>query len=158
MNTLQPLPPPIDQLLSAYDWYDHPEGPKFVETHRDEYRTCGHWLFLKGKISAFHQVFNNAELWLIHQGSLMIYLISPTGDLTTVRLGTNLALGETPVYAVPAGYWQAATLAEGADYAFGSNVCAPAFSFAQFCLADREALRQQFPQHRDLITTLTYAT
>jgi hypothetical protein len=35
----------IDDILAAYDWFDHPDGPKFVETHRDEHRTSGHWLF-----------------------------------------------------------------------------------------------------------------
>jgi predicted cupin superfamily sugar epimerase len=40
----------------------------FVETHRDEFRTSVHWLFLPDAFSAFHKVNNNAELWRIHLG------------------------------------------------------------------------------------------
>jgi len=145
-----------DRLLAAYDWYDHPEGPKFVETHRDAYRTCGHWLFLPGKISAFHQVLDGDELWLIHRGSLLVHVLSAAGTLSTERLGLELAAGERPVVSVPAGAWQAAELAPGAALAFGSNVCAPPFSFEAFRLTPRDELLRRFPRHEELVTRLTY--
>ena len=46
----------IEDILAAYDWFDHPEGLKYVQTYGDAYRNCGHWLFLPGIISAFHKV------------------------------------------------------------------------------------------------------
>lgn len=52
----------IEALLRNYNWYDHPEGPKFVETHRDAFRTSGHWLFLPGAVSRLHKVKNNEEI------------------------------------------------------------------------------------------------
>ncbi len=148
----------IDALLAAYDWYDHPEGPKFVETHRDAHRTCGHWLFLPGAISAFHQVLNNEELWLIHAGRLWLHVIEADGSHRLHRLGGNVARGERPVVAVGRALWQAAELPPGEPFAFGSNLCAPPFEFGRFRLAERAALIAQFPQHRGLITRLTYDT
>jgi len=147
----------LDRLLEDYDWYDHPEGPKFVETHRDAHRTCGHWLFLPGVISAFHQVLNGDELWLIHRGSLLVHGIDAAGEWTTVRLGFRSELGERPVQVVPAGVWQAAELPPDAPFAFGSNVCAPPFRFEEFRMAERSELLARFPRHADRIRRLTYA-
>jgi predicted cupin superfamily sugar epimerase len=85
----------IDELLAAYDWFEHPDGPYFfVETHRDSYRTSGHWLFLPGGFSSFHKVCNNEELWLIHAGRLLLHLLDPDGAHHVLRLGPDLAAGE----------------------------------------------------------------
>jgi hypothetical protein len=52
----------LSEILTAYPWYDHPEGLKFVETHRDAHRTSGHWLLLLGKFSTFHKWVGGDEL------------------------------------------------------------------------------------------------
>ena len=145
----------IDDILAAYDWFDHPEGPRFVETHRDAHRSSGHWLFLPGVFSTFHKVRNNEELWLIHSGRLLVHVLDPNGAHHTLRLGTDLAAGERPIVTVPVDYWQAAEIPEGTPFAFGTNVCAPAFSYDEFTMASREGLLRNFPGHRDLITRLT---
>ncbi|MDX2303719.1 MAG: cupin domain-containing protein [Microscillaceae bacterium] len=147
----------LQAILKAYNWYDHPEGPKFVETHRDAYRTSGHWLFLPGAISAFHQVLNNEELWLIHQGRLRVHVIDSEGQHTVHQLGMNIQAGERPVITVPLGYWQAAELPEGEAYAFGTNVCAPCFEFQEFRLGLRDEMIAMFPQHEVLIGRLAQA-
>lgn len=145
----------IDNILAAYDWFDHPEGPKFVETHLDAHRSSGHWLFLPGVFSSFHKVRNNEELWLIHLGRLLVHVLDPDGAHHKLHLGTNLAAGERPMVTVPGNYWQAAEIPDGTPFAFGTNVCAPAFSYKEFTLAYREDLLRDFPDHRDLITRLT---
>lgn len=145
----------IDEILAAYDWFDHPDGPKFVETHRDEFRSSGHWLFLPGAFSSFHKVLNNEELWLIHTGRLLVHVLHPDGMHKILRLGTDFAAGEQPVVTVPAGHWQAAELPEGVPFAFGTNVCAPSFSFEKFNIALRDDLLRDFPDHTDLIMRLT---
>jgi predicted cupin superfamily sugar epimerase len=145
----------IDTILKAYDWFDHPDGPKFVETHRDTYRTSGHWLFLPGAFSSFHKVHNNEEIWLVHVGRLLIHMLNPDGDHEILRLGTDLDAGERPVVTVPAGVWQAAELPDGTAFAFGTNVCAPAFSFDEFSIASRESLLRDYPGHKELITCFT---
>ena len=145
----------IESLLKSYNWFDHPDGPKFVETHRDDYRTSGHWLFLPGSFSSFHKVKNNDELWLIHQGKLLLHLLEPDGGKRTIHLGMDLDAGETPVANAPKGYWQAAELPEKEAFAFGTNVCAPPFSFDQFCIADRGFLLKDYPNEQELILRLT---
>ena len=145
----------LDDILTAYDWFDLPGGPKFVETHRDDHRTSGHWLFLPGVFDAFHKVRNNEELWLIHLGRVLVHVLDPAGAHHVLRLGTDLAAGERPVVTVPANYWQAAELPEGNPFAFGTNVCAPVFSYEEYALARREDLLRDFPDHADLINRLT---
>jgi len=145
----------IDTILKTYDWFDHPEGSKFVETYRDKYRTSGHWLFLPGSFSSFHRVYNNEEIWSIHIGRLLIHVIDQNGDHQILRLGTDLEKGERPIVTVPTGFLQAAELPERTDFAFGTNICAPAFLYEEFGLASREELIGSYPKHKELIMRLT---
>ena len=146
----------IEEILAAYDWFDHSDGPyKFVETHRNANLTSGHWLFLPGSFSSFHKVTNNEELWSIHMGQVLVHMLDPEGAHHVLRLGTNLAAGERPLVTVPANYWQAAEIPEGTPFAFGTNVCAPPFSYEQFAIARREELLREYPDHTDLIMRLT---
>ncbi|MEW6130631.1 MAG: cupin domain-containing protein [Acidobacteriota bacterium] len=145
----------LNKILTSYDWFDHPDGPKFVETHRDTYRTVGHWLFLPQSFSAFHRVENNEEIWAIHSGRLLIHILEPPGQHKIFRLGMDFNNGERPVVTVAKGVWQAAEIPAGVEFAFGTNICAPPFSFAEFSIAKRETLVQQFPQHEESILRLT---
>lgn len=146
----------LGELLRGYEWYDHPEGPKFVETHRDEHRTCGHWLFLPGSISVFHRVLNNEELWIAQRGRLLVHTLDPRGEHVVRTLGFDVSVGEHPVLSVPLGWLQAAELAPGEPFAFGANVCAPPFHFERFELTPRAALIESWPQHRELALRLTH--
>ncbi len=148
----------IADILAAYDWFDHPDGPKFVETHRDEFRSSGHWLFLPGAFSSFHKVLNHEELWLIHVGRLLIHTLESDGTHRLLRLGTDFAAGERPVLTVPAGCWQAAEISEDTPFAFGTNVCAPPFSYETFIIANRAELLRDYPDHTGLILRLTRST
>jgi len=145
----------LEDILTVYDWFDHPDGPKFVETQRDAYRSSGHWLFLPGAFSSFHNVTNSEELWLIHMGRLLIHVLDPEGDHHILRLGTDFAVGERPVVTVPAGYWQAAELPEGTPFAFGANICSPPFSYENFNIARREDLLVVYPNHAEVVVRLT---
>ncbi|MDE2059871.1 MAG: cupin domain-containing protein [candidate division NC10 bacterium] len=145
----------LDQLIKRYDWYDHPEGLKFVETHRDEYRTSGHWLMLPGTFSAFHRVLNNEELWYIHYGKITLHTIDTRGRLRSLTLGPDVSAGESPVIAVPKNCWQAAEIGDGVPYAFGSVVCAPAFRFELFEIGNRQCLIEKFPRYGEVISRLT---
>lgn len=145
----------LETILSSYAWFDHIEGVKFVETHRDAYRTSGHWLFLPGAVSYFHKVKNNAELWYIHEGKLIIHLLTPQGQYQKLLLGTDLQSEERPVVEIPVNCWQAAELPEGVPFAFGTNVCAPVFSYEHLVVADRDSLMKEYPLYSDLIQRLT---
>ena len=66
-----------------------------------------------------------------------------------------------PQALVPAGSWQGARLAGGPHlpaqhaWALVSCVVTPGFDFADFELAERDALLAEHPQHADLIRELT---
>jgi predicted cupin superfamily sugar epimerase len=96
---------------------------------------------------------NNEELWLIHLGRVLVHVLDPDGAHHVLRLGADLAAGERPVVTVPVNYWQAAEIPEGTPFAFGTNVCAPAFSYEEFAIARREDLLRDFPDHTDLSTS-----
>lgn len=145
----------IEDLLTAFPWFDHPEGMKFVEVAKNDHRTVGHWLFVPGSISVFHRVKQCDEIWAIHAGRLTLHVVEPAGKHRVLQLGLAVAAGERPMAVVPAGHWQAAELPAGAAYAFGSNVCAPGFSYAGLELARRADLCRAHPQHTGLITRLT---
>lgn len=148
----------LEEVLGAYDWYDHPEGVRFVETERDPHRTSGHWLYAPGTTSVFHRVVDNAELWYVHHGRLLLHVLEPGGAATTLRLGTDVARGERPQHVVPVGSWQAAELPADTSWAFGSVVCAPPFSFDEsFEIASRDVLLGGWPEHAALIRRLTNA-
>ncbi len=146
----------LEQLLRAYQWFDHPEGMKFVEAQQDAFRTVGHWLFQPGAMSAFHRVLNCEEIWALHVGRLHLHVIAPDGAYRLVRLGLDLAGGDVPVATVPKGHWQAAELAPAVPFAFGTNVCAPGFRYSELQIAPRLELAELFPQHQDLIVQLTH--
>ncbi len=145
----------LNEILRGYKWYDHPEGLKFVETHRDAYRTSGHWLLLPGAVSRFHRWVSGEELWFIHMGRVDLHVIEPSGRHTVVTLGTGIRGGEQAAAAVQASCWQAAELPDGVEFAFGSVVCAPPFSFEDFVAADGKQLVVEFPEHAELIRRLT---
>jgi predicted cupin superfamily sugar epimerase len=73
------------------------------------------------------------------------------------RLGPNLAGGEVPQAAVPAGHWFGARLAETRPDAFALVGCtvAPGFDFADFEPARRDEMLAAHPQHETLIRALT---
>lgn len=148
--------PMLEALLDGYRWFDHREGMKFVETHRDAHRTVGHWLFLPGTHSAFHRVTNCEEIWAIHAGRLDLHVIDTAGTYRRHHLGLDLASGERPVVTVPPRSWQAAELPAGLPLAFGTNICAPGFQYSEFELGKRAEMLASFPEHADLISRLSH--
>jgi predicted cupin superfamily sugar epimerase len=112
-------------------------------------------VLLPGSFSSFHKVLNSDELWLIHAGTLHVHVLEPSGTYTLLRLGVDVCSGERPVVTVPAGHWQAAELAPGVPFAFGTNVCAPPFSFDHFSIAARDELLSEHPTHSALVCRLT---
>jgi predicted cupin superfamily sugar epimerase len=128
----------IDQL----DMRQHPEGGWYVETWRAPASAVGErpaasailFLLRAGERSHWHRV-DAAEVWQWSAGDALELRIWAEGEdaITTIRLGDDLAIGETPQAVVPAGAWQAATPL-GA-WALVGCIVAPAFDFEGFELA-----------------------
>jgi predicted cupin superfamily sugar epimerase len=56
---------------------------------------------------------------------------------------------------VPAGIWQGAYLLEGGQFALMGATVAPGFDFSDRELGTRKELLERYPQHNDIITSLT---
>ena len=127
----------------------HPEGGWFVETWRSTTTvevpgyptsralgTAIYFLLLAGEESAWHRV-RSAELWFHHRGAVLELSLGGDGDypadVTTHRVGPDVASGESPQLLVPPGHWQAARPA-GEEPVLVSCVVVPGFDFADFDL------------------------
>jgi predicted cupin superfamily sugar epimerase len=113
----------------------HPEGGRYREIWRDRPTEGGRGAgtsitFLLGReeFSHWHRI-DAAEIWLWQAGAPLLLEI----DDRTVRLGPDLAGGETLQAVVPAGAWQAAR-PRGA-WSLVACVVAPAFEFEGFEMA-----------------------
>lgn len=107
--------------------------------------------------SAFHKI-NQDETWYFHEGtSIKIHQIAPDGTYSFVTLGNNIIKKQQFQYTVPAEYWFGATVEKDNSYALVGCAVAPGFDFNDFVLANRHKMIDLFPQHTDIIKSLTKA-
>ncbi|MBY0466335.1 MAG: cupin domain-containing protein [Burkholderiales bacterium] len=150
----------------------HPEGGYYRETYRSAHTlpvlqpadatpalrnvcTGIYFLLEAGNFSAFHQIASD-EMWHFYAGqAIEVLQIDTVGTLTCTRLGPDLLNGDVPQHVVPARTWFASRVAQGGAFALVGCTVAPGFDFADFELAKRHALCNQYPQHRALIAGLT---
>jgi predicted cupin superfamily sugar epimerase len=105
-------------------------------------------------MARFHRVLNAAEVWVIHEGRLLLHIGESDGRVRTVRLAAGNRAGAVSTCTVPRGAWQAAELPSSSAYAFGTNLCAPAFDYAQWELGEPDRLRTELPAASALIRRL----
>lgn len=150
----------------------HPEGGYFAETYRSvetipqaalpgrfggarSFGTAIYFLLESHHISALHRI-SSDEVWHFYDGgTLEIFVISPAGVLTVIRLGRHLDQGDVLQAVVLAGSWFGSKPKPGTDFALVGCTVAPGFDFADFEMADRATLLAEFPQHRAVIEALT---
>jgi predicted cupin superfamily sugar epimerase len=63
--------------------------------------------------------------------------------------------GQLPQLTVPAGCWFASSVKNEDDYSFVGCTVAPGFDFDDFELATFQALAEEYPQHQEVIRSLT---
>lgn len=115
--------------------------------------TSIYFLLQHGEFSAFHRIASD-ELWHHYDGdTLCIYEILPDGALITHLLGTGH--DATPFAIIKAGSWFASRVEGEGSYTLCGCTVAPGFDFADFELAERSALQQQYPVHAAIIEELT---
>lgn len=166
--------------MSANYWIDqlslqsHPEGGYFKETYRSpeqintpslnsqfpdgrSYSTAIYFLLRTNEFSAFHRI-KSDELWHFYKGNALgIYIITLSGKLEIIKLGSHPEKGETFQAFVPAGCWFASKVLDVAPDAYALVGCtvSPGFDFADFEMAERAMLINEFPQHEETIISLT---
>lgn len=151
----------------------HPEGGYFKETYRASesihadslpscfngsrnFSTAIYYLLQRGDRSAFHRI-QSDECWHFYAGqTLLIHIIFNNGKYDSIKLGPDLAAGETFQYVVPATTWFAAEPAPGSAFALAGCTVAPGFDFRDFKMADKKTLLAAFPQHNDIVKRLCF--
>lgn len=146
----------------------HPEGGYYTETYRSDevvslksfngsrnISTGIYYLLEKGTFSAFHRI-KSDEMWHFYDGTdLSVYILDQQGALEVIRLGRNIGNGEKLQAVVPAGCWFASRVESEDGLALVGCTVSPGFDFKDFEMGNRNDLIQKFPEHSELIKSLT---
>ncbi|NHK28006.1 cupin domain-containing protein [Parvularcula flava] len=135
----------FDRLIDRYDLQPHPEGGWFAETYRagvtvDTLKgpraasTAILFLLAAGNVSHLHRIASD-EVWHFYEGGPLLVHELRDGEVHVTRLSQD-----NPQHVVPAGTWFGARPASGTAHSLVGCTVAPGFDFADFELADREAL------------------
>jgi hypothetical protein len=153
-------------LIEKYALESHPEGGWFKETYRSKdsiypnpelernISTAIYFLLEKGNFSGFHKI-KSDECWHFYAGGrLLIHVINDSGEIETIKLGSDVLHGEKFQYVVPANKWFASEPDVDTDFSFVGCTVAPGFDFSDFELAKAEELMRLFPHLKDEISRL----
>ncbi|MBF0779859.1 MULTISPECIES: cupin domain-containing protein [unclassified Granulicatella] len=156
----------INDWINRLHLEPHPEGGYFKQTYKSLETTQlsdGRLRFLSSSIlflltssnpSHFHRL-KSDEIWYYHHGHpLTIHLLHPNGTYQQVILGLDHHLQ----YKVPKGTIFGSTVnsTNPDDFAIVSCSVTPAFEYADFELFTKEQLYALYPNHAEIINTLTY--
>ncbi|MEO1655019.1 MAG: cupin domain-containing protein [Bacteroidota bacterium] len=149
----------------------HPEGGYFREIYRSKgfipqtalgttyggnrpYSTSIYFLLKSDNFSAFHRLASD-EIWHFYEGSgIHIHCISPEGNYFIEKIGKQPEKEEVFQVVIPAFTWFAAEVPEIGAYGLVGCAVAPGFDFADFEMAQTEALQKKYPQHEGIIKRL----
>lgn len=141
-----------------------PEGGYFRRTAEAAERLPGserraysviYFLVTPSGFSAMHRL-ESDETWCFHCGDGLESLrLTSDGAGKIVKLGLDLAAGETPQDVVSAGIWQGTRLKPGGRWALVSCVVAPEFRWSDFTLGERRDLAAKYPDFAQEIPALT---
>ena len=159
------------QLMKQYNLQPHSEGGWYKETYKSSeyipeaalperfngvrvFSTAIYFLLEQGNFSAFHRI-KADECWHFYAGdTLLIHIIENDCNYCCIKLGKEIAAGETFQYVVPANTWFAAEPAPDSIFSLAGCTVAPGFDFADFEIADKKNLLFSFPQHNIIINRL----
>lgn len=123
------------------------EGGRWSQSWRSESESAIYYLLVAPEYSAPHRL-DRLEIFCFHAGApAAMLLLHPDGSVTRPVLGLDVARGERPQVAVPAGTWQA-TVTRGSWSLLGTVVVPP---YTDDCVefASAEALAAQYPSAAD---------
>lgn len=154
-------------LIQKLQLQAHPEGGFYRETYRSEQNmitdngnnrnvcTAIYYLLENKDRSHFHRI-KSDESWFFHQGECMEIVSLQNGKLETTWLGNNIEQGEVPQATIPANTWFACKIKSQSGYSFVSCTVAPGFDFADFELANKTELMEDYPDFKDVIEEFTW--
>ena len=154
------------EIVQKLGLIEHPEGGFYKETYRSSSSmeteqnairnvcTAIYFLLENDNISLFHRI-QSDELWFFHQGEPLEIVFVKEGVLNSIILGNSFENGEVPQATIPANTWFASSVKQRKGYSLVSCTVAPGFDFADFELASRENLLQEFPHLKETIQKFT---
>jgi predicted cupin superfamily sugar epimerase len=163
---------PANAWIAALQLKPHPEGGYYRETYRAEERvarehlparfsgdrafsTAIYFLLSGEDFSALHRI-KQDEVWHFYDGSsIILHIIDPDSNYSTIRVGRNIQRGEVPQAVVKAGCLFGATVSDASSYALSGCTVAPGFDFADFEMPNRAELCALYPAHQSIIEQLT---
>ncbi len=149
----------------------HPEGGYYKETYRSSekinssalpgrfnadrnFSTAIFYLLEQQDYSAFHKI-KSDECWHYYAGdTLLIHVLYNNGNYACIKLGSEIDKHEVLQFVVPANTWFAAECAEKSLFVLTGCTVAPGFDFADFDIADKQSLLNEFPLYQHLINRL----
>jgi predicted cupin superfamily sugar epimerase len=131
------------EVIARLELEPHPEGGHFRETFRDacvdaqgrSASTAIYFLLARGERSHWHRI-DAVEVWHYYAGAPLALRIADADGRRELRLGPDLAAGESPQAIVPPHAWQAAESC--GDWTLVGCTVAPGFDFATFELAAKD--------------------
>ena len=156
----------VKEIVERLGLQEHPEGGFYKETYRSNQTietdknvfrnisTAIYFLLENENISLFHRI-KSDELWFFHQGEALEIVFIKEGVLNTIILGNNLENGKMVQATIPANTWFASRVKNLNGYSLVSCTVAPGFDFADFELAKREDLINEFPNLKETIEKFT---
>lgn len=160
----------IEKYIKHFNLQPHPEGGWYAETYRNSESTAGlperytgersfstaiYFLVPGTTFSAFHRI-KSDELWHFYDGDMLeVLVIDESGELHIIELGRDTDGGQVFQAVVHRGQWFASRCSVADGFSLVGCTVSPGFDFADFELAVRSDLIAQFPQHIDLIISLT---
>ena len=160
------------QLITRYQLQAHPEGGHYLQTYCSRemiekealpdrfkgsrfFSTAIYFLLEGEQFSAFHRI-QSDELWHFYAGvGLEIYVLHPGGRGEILKLGDDIENGYSFQLVVPAGCWFGSKPINSKGFSFVGCTVAPGFDFADFEIANRESLQNEFPAFKEWISALT---
>jgi predicted cupin superfamily sugar epimerase len=161
-----------DYFIKKLGLKKHPEGGYFRETFRSNmmmgkdvlpvffegtrsFSTAIYFLLRGNDFSSFHRL-KSDEVWHFYLGSsLTIRIIETNGRLHKVKLGKNIKKNEALQAIIPSGRWFAASVDDKTSFSLVGCTVSPGFDFNDFELGERETLLEAYPQHKEMIVSLT---
>ena len=154
------------EIIHKLNLIPHPEGGFYKETYRSHQTvlnekkenrhvcTAIYYLLQDEGRSLFHRI-RSDELWFFHLGQPLEIVLIQGDHLTTIILGNDIGKGELLQAMIPANTWFAARIQNANGFSLVSCTVSPGFDFADFDLAKREYLFQQFPHLKEVIEKFT---
>jgi len=133
------------------------EAPGTQDPHIKPRSTAIFYMLSSGpdSFSAIHKL-PTVEIYHFYLGDpVELLLLKGDGGSEVIVLGQDILYQQHVQFVVPAGIWQGSRLIPGGEFALLGTTMAPGFVDEDFIAGERESLISQYPDHSELITSLT---